>query len=52
MESDKGASGARVDMVVGLLALGADAVVEAAVVVHTSALRSGVRRSWKSRDKN
>ena len=44
MESERGATGARVDKVVGLLVLGTDAVAVAGVVACVSALSS--RAIW------
>ena len=46
VEADRGFAGSRVDMVSGLLALGADAVAVAEVGAHASVLISGVRWSW------
>ena len=45
MEYDRGALGARVEMVVELIMLGADSVAVAAVIARASDLRSGVRYS-------
>ena len=42
-ESEWGASGARVDIVAGLIVLGADAVAVAAVAARASDRKSGVR---------
>ena len=46
VESERGASGARVDMVAGLLVLSADAVTEAAAAAPASHLRPRVVCSW------
>ena len=46
LEYDRDITGSRVDMVAGLLMLGVDAVVLAAVAEHDSALRLVVRWYW------
>ena len=46
MEYYRGASGASINMVSGLVMLGADAVEVAVGVSHASYLRLGVRCSW------
>ena len=46
MESDRGFTKARVDMVAGMLLLGADADAVTEVEAHNSSLRSGVRWYW------
>ena len=46
MESERGDSGSRVDMVAGLLVPGADLVAVAVVVVRASVLRSVGMCSW------
>ena len=48
MESDRGGSWARVDMLTVLLVLGVDAVTVVAVVSHTSDMISGVRCSQEA----
>ena len=46
MESDRGFTGAIVDMVAGLIKFCLDEMTVEAVVVRASDLRSGVRFSW------
>ena len=45
MEYERSVSGTRVDMVAGIIAMGADIVALVAAVARTSGLRSGVRCS-------
>ena len=52
MESEKGASGARVDMIAVLLTLGADAVAVAAVLARAYALISGMICSLAAGEEN
>ena len=51
-ESDKGASGARVEIVAGLLALGANSVEMTSAAAHASDIRSGVRCSRAAREES
>ena len=52
LESEKGASGDRVDMIAVLLTSGADAVAVAAVLARASALISGIICSRSAGEEN